>query len=153
MAARKSLDTTDMYFTPKEQVMKALGQRDEEPEYGEVLTDPIDPVYSNVPHVEYCEYDELEDEYVLPQETIKSKEDVTPRPRTKKDVEDLYDEDHYSLPDIKGCITKDTGPPKLNIDEKQPDTSSAGNKRKLSANKFKITALIILLSRPCYLII
>ncbi len=155
MASRQSLEETEIYFSPKEQVLEALRQRDsdlknveEDPEYGEILTDPIDPVYSNVPDSEYCEYDDSEDEYVPPQnreETNETKLGVNPRPKTKRDVEDLYDEDHYALPDIKGCITKDKRGPKVTHGEKQPETSSEGKERKLSSKKRNIAAFLLLL--------
>ena len=155
MASQQIADTTEIYFISEEQAMKALRQRasdlekvEEEPEYGEVITDAIDPVYSNLPHTEYCEYNDIEDEYVLPQTsqtTIKSKSDVTARPTTKRDVEDLYDEDLYALADIKGCVTKGKGGPQVIVDEKQPQKSSEGWKSTLSSKKCKISGLILLL--------
>ena len=150
------MDTTEIYFTSEEEVRKVFKQRkyelekvQEDPEYGEVITDPIDPVYSNIPHSEYCEYDnDLEDEYLPPrnsQEPTKSKSGKTPKPRRKRDVEDIYDEDHYSIPDIKGCITKQAGRPNVTVDEQGPKTSSVEKQSKLSSHKYKITGFVVLL--------
>ena len=103
MESRESVESTDMYFTSKEDVERILSQRTS---------------------------------------------DVTPPPTRvtiRKDVEDLYDEDHYALPDIKGCVTKGRGGPKAPLDDKEPEASSDGMKSKLSPKQKKIASFILFL--------
>ena len=100
---------------------------EEEPEYGDVLTDPV---YSNDPIAEYCEIDEIEDDYDPPRNSetnIKSQSDETTRRKPRRDVADIYDEDHYAIADVKGCVTKQAGAPKLPNGEKQTKRSSSNH--------------------------
>ena len=99
---RQSIDEDGVYLTPQENIDKAFLQRkldsgkfEEEPEYGEEISDPPDLDRSDVPGAEYYEYDDIGGEYVLPKQMpkpIPSQSHVTPKRSKKKDVEDLYDE-------------------------------------------------------------
>ena len=127
-------DETDIYFT---------GKVEQGPEFDENVSDSTDPGYKV-----YYQYSGPEDEYVLPpakQKTARADTDITPKPTKKKDVEDLYDEDHYALPDINGCVTK--GRVLRNDDscQKQPEIPSDGGRRKLSVNKMKLIGFVVLL--------
>ena len=146
---RQSVDEDGMYFSRQESIDKVLQQRkfdsgklEEEPEYGEEISDPPDHVPSNVSGTEYYEYDDIKSEYVLPKQnpkTIPSRSHVTPKLSKKKDVQDLYDEDGYALPDINGCVTKDI------VGERNTKISSEAKESKLWDNKIKITGVVILL--------
>ena len=152
---RPSVDTQDMYFTPRENIEKALHERTLDLEKQKQF-----PIYSNEPasltypdissthHTEYYEYDDGNDEYVLPPSNPKSSHSpsyVTFRPTIKRDVRDLKDEDNYDLPDITGCVTKGAGV--LNIDhgEKQSPTSSKTKESKCWENKWKLTGVLVLI--------
>ena len=148
-------DIEDVYFTPKENLVNAFQQKrldstklEKYPEYYNDISYPPGPDVSKLAHAEYYEYYEIEDEYLLPPQipkTIHSPSDVTPKPTKKRDVEDLYDENHYALPDINGCVTKGAGVLKDDLGEKQHETSSKRKESKLSANKMKIIGFIVAL--------
>ena len=143
--------SNEVYFTPKDNITKALQQNnlhsrklEKDPE----LFDPTATDISSASYKEYYEYNDIKEEYVLPpnnQKKVQSESDVTARPTKKRDVRDLYDDEHYSLPDISGCITKEMGRPKNALGEKKPQSSSEEGKSKLSANKIKIIVFTILL--------
>ena len=155
-ANRPPVDTQDMYFTPPEKIAKALQGRVLDPEkmkqcpeyYNETSTRSSQDIFT-LPYTEYYEYDDIHEEYVLPPKnhpkSSHSPSDVNLRPATKRDVRDLYDEDHYALPDISGCVTKGAGVLKMDPGEKQPPISSKATENKCWANKWRISGVIFLI--------
>ena len=151
----QSVDEDVVYFTPLESIAKAIQQRKldpgklkEKPEYGEYILDPPDQDHSNVPNTEYYEYDDIKTEYVLPQPNSTSSQSqsrVTPKPSKTRDVQDLYDEDGYALPDINNCVTIGAGIQKPADVERNVNISSEGKTCTFSDKKMKITGTVILL--------
>ena len=144
--------SNEVYFTPKDNITKALQQNnlhsrklEKDPE----LFDPTATDISSASYKEYYEYNDIKEEYVLPtnnQKKAQSESDVTARPTKKRDVRDLYDDEHYALHGyISGCITKEMGRPKNALGEKKSQSSSEERKSKLSANKMKIIVFTVLL--------
>ena len=147
-------DTQDIYFTPHDDVVKVLQKKalDSEklkqcPEYyNEMSTSSGDDV-SISPDKEYYLYDGGNDEYVLPPQKPKSshpQSDVTVRPTTKREVRDLYDEDHYALPDVEGCVTKEAGVLKNDRVVKQATAPSKIKESKCRGNKWKISGILFM---------
>jgi hypothetical protein len=54
-------------------------------------------------------------------------------------------QDHYALPDIRGCVTKAAGSPNDAVVGRNTKTSSEEKESRLSGKKAKITGVVILL--------
>jgi len=122
-------------------------------DYAYEITDPRDSTISAVPYSEYYEYDEIEvegvgGEYVLPpqdRKTVQSETQVVQKETKKAVVQDLYDENNYSLANIEGCVTRKARVGQDVCDRKETQTSSTGRERIYITKKMKITGVIILL--------
>ena len=128
----QSVDEDGVYFTPLECIAKAIQQRKLDP--GTFKENPA--------------YDDIKSEYVLPQPNLTTSESqprVTPKPSKKRDVQDLYDEDGYALPDINNCVTIGAGIQKPADVERNVNISSEGKACTFSDKKMKITGTVILL--------
>ena len=147
---QQSVDTVEVYFTLKANLRSFFQQREvdsrvnePDPEY---VTGTSAPTISHLPHAVYYYNNDSEDEYVLPpqnRENIAYQSNVTPRSTKQRAVADLYDEDHYALPDVDGCITEKFGVLKTPISKEQPEVLSKGKGSELSENKMKIMGAIV----------
>ena len=91
-------------------------------------------------------YHDIPEEYVLPpqeQTSIQTWSHVRPK-QAEKGSADLYDEDHYALPNIDGCITERFGVLKDVRDEEQQKQKPKEKKQILATKKMTIIGFIIL---------
>ena len=79
---------------------------------GHTIYQNVDSTISIEPDLENNERNDMVEEYVLPppnQRTRESPVQVAPRPTRRREVRDLYDDEHYALPDVSGCVTRGAG--------------------------------------------
>ena len=91
---------------------------------------------------------DMVEEYVLPPPNHTIRElpaHIVPRPSIQRDVRDLYDDDHYAIPDVSRCVTRGAGSHRGGINEiksqKIPDRKTCF----VTPTKMKILGVIILL--------
>jgi hypothetical protein len=144
-----------VYLNPNDkstEVMKGMSLQSKEVPMGskyyyEVLPVDANHVITSESRSENDKYHGIPEEYVLPpreQTSIQTWSHVRPQQADKRRVADLYDEDHYALPNIDGCITERFGVLKDVRDEEQQKQKPKEKKQILATKKMTIIGFIIL---------
>ena len=128
---QKSITEAEVYLTPQDKVDEIL-------ELGPGYKVYYESITSNVSNLS-----QLEDVYVLDVTTTQPQPEVSSTQARKTDGDDLYDEEHYAIANVKNCPTERFGVLKQ-TSTKEPDKKmTKENKCLVTKKHLKVIGLVI----------
>ena len=128
-SSRCSITEDGIYLTPQDKVEEVLKRMkndsshvEQDVERGYKAYSLPESTTSNVSYVS-----EIEEVYVIQDTTTtQSQPQVSSRQKRRTEVEDLYDDEHYSIANTKNCVTKRAGV----LEEMSNNDHKTGQKKK-----------------------
>ena len=147
-SSRCSITEDGIYLTPQDKLDEALKRKKNVSSHVEQNVERGYKVYSSSESITSNDSNvsEIKEVYVLPYTTTtRSQPKGSSRQKRKTDVEDLYDEDHYSIANTKNCVTKGAGVLKEMSKNEHRITGPKEKKRFVTKKSLIVVGVVIVL--------